>query len=63
MKDKPRIKVRKKSAVAEAEAVQLVGESATEDPTKLKSTVTGWVTEFQERHRIETEIARKQLDS
>jgi hypothetical protein len=63
MNNKPKIKVRKKSAIAEKQEVVEVTEPAVQDTKELKSKVTGWVNEFHERLRKETETARKKFES
>lgn len=63
MKSKLKIKVRKKSAIVEKPAAVEEVETADQHTTALKSTVKGWVSEFHERIRKDTENARRQFDS
>jgi hypothetical protein len=64
MKNRIKIKVIKKED-QKSNVPEIVAEPTppADDPTKLASTVSGWVNEFHERRREETETAREQFYS
>ncbi len=57
MTDKAKIKVIKKSEVKIAEAPVQIEKKTNQAAREMVSTVTNWVSEFQQRRRVETKQA------
>ena len=57
MADKAKIKVIKKSEVKIAEAPVAVEKKTNQAAREMVSTVTNWVSDFQQRRRVETKQA------
>jgi hypothetical protein len=64
MKNREKIKVIKKGEMRIIEETAVAEEQPElNNVTKMTSTVSGWIDEFQQRRREETESAREQFNS
>jgi hypothetical protein len=62
MKNRTKIKIVKKDKIKAAETNhEIENTSDQQDKTKMASTVSGWISEFQKRRREETETAAEQF--